>query len=349
MTEKNKNALAKIEELKVEIANLVKEFNDASSSKDLATAKNSRDKIDNLVGEYANAAKVAAFEDIIERANLKIGVMFLEAVKTLEIEFLTVKITEDKDTKIDEAEIVYKNRRIDPMDVQKHHGTNIGAEVGWEHEIDRFGFRLALRAAKMVGMSDANIKKISDSYSMNKLNEQHRAAIAKEVNAEGNEMPNPISNTNMTKEMQSVVDKCIGKGYKITVHDVNFMILTMGKIDANNPRAIKMSALKGIRDIFMNVMSNLVEYADAKNEKGEKVSGYAIGYKTKKEGNSTSNDGKPFTPTGTTATTDAKPKPEPELKAEKPKAEEKPTKGKSTKAKAEKPKAEEPKKEEKKI
>lgn len=333
MTEKRQNALNEIEEFKSEADKLVSEFNNASNTNDLTSAKDSRGKIDKLVGDYANAAKTAAFEEIIEKAELKTGMMFLEAVKRLEIEFLTVKITEDKDTKIERAEVAYKNRRIDPLELQVYHGAPIGAEKNWEHEMDRFGFRLALRVAKMVGMTDANIKKISDSYSMTKLNEQHRSAIAKEVNEEGNEIPNPISNTNMTKEMQSIVDKCLGEGYKITVHDVNFMILTIGSIDKNKPRAIKITAIKGIRDIFMNVMSNLVMFTDAKNERDQKASGYSLTYKAKKE-DKKSDDGKPFTPTGTTATTDKAPEKETfKLKAEEPKAEE--------------PKSEEPKSEEK--
>ena len=191
----------------------------------------------------------------------------------------------------------------------------------------------------------AEIKKISDSYSMNKLNDEYRKAELKQLDAKGNAVPNPVSNSQMVNEMQKIVDMCLGEGYKVTSHDVTFFEVCYGKKDNKTGLKVTASTHKQVRMTFMDIMKNIMEYSDKKH------SGYSIGYKAKKEEDKTPSeeDKKTFTPTGNTATTEPKPQEEPTLKlAEEPKPEEPKTEEvKPEEPKVEEVKTEEPKPEEK--
>lgn len=336
LTEKQKNAMEIMEANRESLKEMIPLFNGAALIGDMKTVASLSDKMDDLEGKYNEQAKVYAFEELVN-GNKSTNVLKDAA---LMLRYDCIRVTEKKDpkTKILERSLSDVTRPIDPLDVQKHAGVPIAPNKDWQYAVERFNFRLTLRLAKKLGMSDKEISKINDSYAMNKLNESYRKSVNEEKDEKGNPIANPVSNSQMIKEMQAIVDMCIGTGYKVTSHDVEFLIACYGKKDNKKGLSITASTHKQLRMAFMDIMNNIMCYT-------EKVSGYTVSYKVKKDDAPKSNDNKPFTPTGTTATTEKAP----EKDTHKLKTEEKPTKGKSTKAKAEKPKAEEPKKEEKKI
>lgn len=299
MTEKMTNAMKKMTENKVLIEKSVDRFNKASVDGDVKIANECVTEMDTLIGEYTAAAKMYAFESIIEKAE-KSSEIFKEAVKALRFETIRVIEKKDSDTKIAERSISEASKPIDPLDLQKYYGSIIAVKEGWQYAIERFNFALTLKVAIDIGMPRHKLLKISDSYAMNKINEAVRASAVDDAVA------NPISNTSLCKEMQTIVNDCIGDGYKVTSHDVKFLLHCWAKKDNKKGLTITSASHKQLRMTFMDVMNNLINFSDAKDENGNKISGYEISYKAKKDA-----DKIPlgyFTSTGNTAKTEPKKK-----------------------------------------
>ena len=300
MTVKATNAMEKMIENLALIEKSVEKFNKASSDGDVKTANECVTEMDTLMGEYTAAAKTYAFEEIIERAGGKSSEIFKEAVKALRFKTIRVIEKKDSDTKIATREISEVTKPIDPLDLQKYYGSIIAVKEGWQYAIERFNFALTLKVAIDIGMPKHKILKISDSYAMNKINDAVRASAVDDAVA------NPISNTSLCKEMQAIVNDCIGEGYKVTSHDVKFLLHCWAKKDNKKGLTITAAGHKQLRMTFMDVMNNLINFADARDEAGLKVSGYEISYKAKRDADkSPSGD---FIPTGNTPKTEPKKK-----------------------------------------
>lgn len=299
MTEKMTNAMKKMTENRTLIEKSVDRFNKASVDGDVKIANECVTEMDTLIGEYTAAAKMYAFESIIEKAE-KSSEILKEAVKTLRFETIRVIEKKDSDTKIAERSISEASKPIDPLDLQKYYGSIIAVKEGWQYAIERFNFALTLKVAIDIGMPRHKLLKISDSYAMNKINEAVRASAVDDAVA------NPISNTSLCKEMQTIVNDCIGDGYKVTSHDVKFLLHCWAKKDNKKGLTITSASHKQLRMTFMDVMNNLINFSDAKDENGSKISGYEISYKAKKDADKT--PAGDFTPTGNTAKTEPKKK-----------------------------------------
>lgn len=299
MTEKMTNAMKKMTENRTLIEKSVDRFNKASVDGDVKIANECVTEMDTLIGEYTAAAKMYAFESIIEKAE-KSSEIFKEAVKALRFETIRVIEKKDSDTKIAERSISEASKPIDPLDLQKYYGSIIAVKEGWQYAIERFNFALTLKVAIDIGMPRHKLLKISDSYAMNKINEAVRASAVDDAVA------NPISNTSLCKEMQTIVNDCIGDGYKVTSHDVKFLLHCWAKKDNKKGLTITSASHKQLRMTFMDVMNNLINFSDVKDENGNKISGYEISYRAKKDA-----DKIPlgyFTSTGNTAKTEPKKK-----------------------------------------
>lgn len=289
MTEKMTNAMKKMTENRVLIEESIDRFNKASACGDVKTANECVTEMDTLVGEYTAAAKTYAFEEIIEKAGESSNIFF-ETVKALRFKTIRVVETKDNDTDIASRSISDVTKAIDPLDVQKYYGSVIALEKGWQYRMERFNFAVTLRVGIDIGMPRHKLMKISDSYAMNKINNDVRKSAVDDAIAD------PTSNTSLAKEMQNIVNMCVGDKYKVTSHDVKFLLHCWGKKDNKKGLTITSATHKQMRMIFMDVISNLMTFSNAKDENGEKVSGYEISYKTKKDADkSPSGD---FIPTG---------------------------------------------------
>lgn len=290
MTVKMENAMKKMTENRTLIEKSIDRFNKASASGDVKTANECVTEMDTLVGEYTAAAKTYAFEEIIEKAGGESSNIFFETVKALRFKTIRVVETKDNDTDIASRSISDVTKAIDPLDVQKYYGSVIALEKGWQYSMERFNFAVTLRVGIDIGMPRHKLMKISDSYAMNKINNDVRKSAVDDAIAD------PTSNTSLAKEMQNIVNMCVGDKYKVTSHDVKFLLHCWGKKDNKKGLTITSATHKQMRMIFMDVISNLMTFSNAKDENGEKVSGYEISYKTKKDADkSPSGD---FIPTG---------------------------------------------------
>lgn len=263
---------------KADIEKLIPEWNKAVVNGDFNTSTEIGTEMDNLEGKYVANAKMFAFETIKENAGTN-DELFLESVKMLRFETIRVKESKTGQNKIPERSLTETTKPIDPLEFQKYAKVNIGKVDDWQYMIERLNFLLTVRVAIDIGMPQYAIKKINDSYAMNKIT----AAMEKGET--------PTSNTQLMKAMQEVINACLGKGYKVTSHDVKFLLHAYAKKDNKAGLTITASTHKQLRMIFMDVMNNLVEYVDAKDEDGKKVSGYKVSYKAKKEDTPSDNTG----------------------------------------------------------
>ena len=300
MTVKATNAMEKMIENLALIEKSVEKFNKASSDGDVKIANECVTEMDTLMGEYTAAAKTYAFEEIIERAGGKSSEIFKEAVKALRFKTIRVVETKDNDTGIASRSISDATKPIDPLDVQKYYGSVIALEQGWQYAMERFNFAVTLRVGIDIGMPRHKLMKISDSYAMNKINNDVRKSAVDDAIAD------PTSNTSLAKEMQNIVNMCVGDKYKVTSHDVKFLLHCWGKKDNKKGLTITAAGHKQLRMTFMDVMNNLINFADAKDENGLKVSGYEISYKAKRDADKTPSGD--FIPTGNTPKTEPKKK-----------------------------------------
>lgn len=120
---------------------------------------------------------------------------------------IRVKETVDKDTKVVLREIVDVEKPIDLVNMHSKISGGIGADSKWFGAIQKFNYHLTLRAADRVGA-----KVNSDAMILNDI------ARAIELGK------NPCSNTQMLKTLQGIVDMMLGEGYKVTSHDVNYLV-----------------------------------------------------------------------------------------------------------------------------
>ncbi|MCQ2052459.1 MAG: hypothetical protein MJZ03_00730 [archaeon] len=285
MGEKLTKLQASMDEKYNELAIKVDAWNKASIKDDEKTMKILGKEIDNLVGEYTKAAREACFETVYENASFKAENVLIEGVKMLEYETINAKSSMIPEAGFEEMDIITVNKPIDPLDLQKYISTNIGKNDKWQYLIERFNFLMTVRIATDIGMSTAEINKIHDSYSMHK--------ITKAIDDGGT----PQSNTKMIDAMQEIINACIGDTYKVTSHDVKYLLYTYAGKDRKKKRTIKVAQHKQLRILFMDVMNNLVLFSDKKDAEGKKISGYGITYKQKKpKNNAPSGDKEGFTP-----------------------------------------------------
>lgn len=291
----------------------VKSWNEASVKDDAKTMNALSKDIENLVGEYTKIAKDACFEGIYEKVSYKADEVFLEAVKELDFESVNTNKRKIPKTEIEVMRIITTTVDIDPLELQEYIETNIGKDNQWKYVIQRFNFLLTVRVATDLGMSTAEINKIHDSYSMHKIT---KAIDIGET---------PHSNTQMVKTMQEVINACIGgDAYKVTSHDVHYLLYTYCKRDKKNRRHVKPAQDSALRILFMNVMNNLVLFTDKKDADGKKVSGYGVTYKQNKpKKGEPSGDKEGFTPIPPKESPENPPKSE-EIKNETPENQNKP-------------------------
>ena len=149
----------------------------------------------------------------------------------------TIKVKEDKDKEtgavlrsIEDAE-----KPIDLGDLHKKIG-GIGADTNWIYLVEKFNFHLTLRAAKRVG---ATVN--SDAFAMKDTSRQIELG------------KNPCSNTQMLKTLQSIVTAMLGEGYKVTSHDVHYLVDCYANDNKKSKTSITAANHKTLRNYLKKV------------------------------------------------------------------------------------------------
>ncbi len=187
---------------------LVKEYNEAMHSAKFDDCVKIDDKIQQAVNEYTSLARQECFARLIAEEDT-----MLAAIK--ELDFETIKAVDKKigEDKIPVREITNINKPINLFELDKAAG-GIGHDKKWAHMVEKLNFLLTAQKAVDLGIDP---KDINDSYAM--------SSLAKEIDMG----KTPTSKTNILKTLQSVITAMIGDGYKVTSHDVTFLMSVYSK------------------------------------------------------------------------------------------------------------------------
>lgn len=269
MTEKRTNAIAELTKISTTLEDLIEEWNkeNKADKPDFKKLKSLEEEIKKNEKSYLTNKKVEVFESLIEESSDEKPLLYL-AAKMLRFDSVKIKDEKNNETKEITKVLETKSTPIDPLELQQYKGIGIGAENNkdWHYDIEKFNFRLTLKTAVDLGMTDERIKAINDSYSMSKLIESFRNGAT------------PFSNTQLLKELNAIVQKMIGSDYKATSHDVQFLIHTWGKKDSKAGLSINAATHKNLRMVLMDILCNVIKT----KESGTKNSFYSVVYKVKK-------------------------------------------------------------------
>lgn len=199
-----------VTERRTAIIEKIDEYNEALKENDAAKMGRIEQELKEAESAYSEAKCKEVFKELKQADNpIKAAV---EKHSYLVVSHKTIRedgvvkgfeIVEDKPRQIDLVKLA-KLCNVSPM---------------WEHSVQRFNQLLAMRTAKDLKMSNAQIKKICDSFYMSDL--------ARQIDLGGT----PDSNRSIGKQLQLLVDGILfeddGKGkniYKVNSHDVAYLL-----------------------------------------------------------------------------------------------------------------------------
>lgn len=232
-----------------DINNSVSRLNEAMAIADKAerTTKVSAESetLAKLETEYA---KTAEYEKI--KALSEMDKPMLEAIKNPSYIIIRHRDVKDEVTKlVTSVEAVQVSRDIDLLRLDAFTKYTASHIKGWEHYVSKFNSLVVLRCTRELGLKIPEVRK---TYYLNQK--------AKEIEMGGT----PTSNTQMLKQLQSVIDAIVfednGKGgnkYKATSHDVEFVLESCTKMGRKHCQII-VSKDAYLRKIMLNVLINVV-------------------------------------------------------------------------------------------
>lgn len=188
------------------IAEYNKAIEDGVSINDLAKLE---EEIKDAEVDYAEAKRTEVFE-ICKNSPKPI----FTAIEMHHYEVFGHKTTKDEEV-ITGVEKVSKTKQIDLVKLCKY----CGLDTAWQYMVEKFNQLLAARTAKELGLTEAQIRKLKDSFAMNK--------IARDL--EMGETPD--SNTKMCKMLQTILNGFMFEAgengeniYKVNSHDVKYLV-----------------------------------------------------------------------------------------------------------------------------
>lgn len=150
---------------------------------------------------------------------------------------------------------VEKSERRVQVDLKKFCEVK-GFDLGWFYELQALNKRLTLRVAQSIGVTAAEMKRINDSYNMDKL--------AREVELG----KTPTSDTQVVKHMQKVLDMLSPGEGKVNNHDLGYVMSCYTK--RNNKAALQVQCSKHtmllslMGDVFYRIATKGVYGVDYK-------------------------------------------------------------------------------------
>lgn len=241
------------------IEDAVSRYNDAMKDNDNKAMRQAEEDLKKAEGTYREDKQSQLFSLLKETEN-----PVLEAVK--QHSFLTYTHKMNKVEGVDMGLEIAENKRIQ-IDLVRF-CTVCGLSVDWVLEAQKFNKLLCLRTAKELGLSDSEVKKIDDSFAMNKLLKK----------AECGETP--TSNTQMLKALQQIVDKVLyveataeemmtpeGKPvknptgtknrYRVNNSDVKYLVATYTK-KGKAALSVAVSKNKAFIDVIADILHRIV-------------------------------------------------------------------------------------------
>ena len=230
----------KLDEIRTNLEEMVSKYNELNWS-----GKAKQKDLTDLDGKIQTAVKdyTAIKENIVLNECKAAEDPMLEAVTRLS--FKTICVKDEKsgsaDAQIVTRKVEEKDKNIDLLKLHNKCGS-IGKEKNWVYIVEHFNCLLTMRAAQNLGLDP---KEVNDSYAMNKLSRE--VDLGK----------NPVSNTNIVKTLQKVVNAMIGEDYKATSHDQKFIDMVYTK-KGREALTVTCGNHKQLRSILAQVCHKLV-------------------------------------------------------------------------------------------
>lgn len=196
----------KLHELYETVDGLVKSYNEAAQTGEIAEATRIDQDIQNALGEYASISRTIVFDECAAAEN-----PMLEAVKRLTYPTIAVRDEKAEAAEIPVRVITEREKQIDLLKLHKYIEGGIGADHQWPYMVEKFNMLLTARKAEELGIDPAGI---NDSYAMSEI------ARAFDLGK------NPASKTKILETLRNIVVAMIGEEYAPAVnsHDVAFLL-----------------------------------------------------------------------------------------------------------------------------
>lgn len=251
-------------ELKLDAEAVQLSLNTALNEDSYSDITKKRDELKKKVGEYNQKTKLENFA-ILRSAEKPM----LAAIEKLTYGTMTIKEEKDKESGIT---IKYKleagSAYIDLLEFESFcEGKTIAANTAWKYKLEKYNYIMALRIAKDIG---DDYKVVEKRY--------HISQEAMNIDKDNK----PISNTQMLKGLQAIIDAIIYEDkngtncYKATSHDVAFLINTLTTA-GKTAHGVRYANASTTRNLIARMLNRIVEDGS-----------YKLEYMTKKDAESES-------------------------------------------------------------
>lgn len=204
-----------LKEQHTEIVNTIHEYNKALKDEKAFTVSSIEDKLKRAEAAYNETARTKIFTELKNSENP------VKAAIT-QYQYLTVSHRTIRDDGIITGLEIVEDKPMQ-IDLVKF-CTFCELPTVWQYKVEKFNQLLAMRAAKELKMTAAQIKKLKDTFYMNELAKREEMGET------------PDSNTAMCKQLQMILDAVLfednGKGknkYRVNNHDIAYLLMCYSK------------------------------------------------------------------------------------------------------------------------
>ena len=226
-------------------------YNEAALNDDFHQMAVIDGQMKDLEKDYSEASQALVFTDLKTKEK-----PMLEAIKTYGFKTLKHKDSAESGSTIKTREIVEAERQFDLREFDAFCGYTVSANKNWSNFAERMNMLCAIHVANELKVE--NLAEIGTSYFISKTKDAIKLA------AENAEVANPISNTQMLKMLQQVLDKIIyedndGKNkYQAKSQDVAWLLFTYGRKDSKGRLTLKLADHKQFRKVLADVLHRIV-------------------------------------------------------------------------------------------
>lgn len=248
-------------EIRDNAISLIGQYNAALREKNMDAVNRLENDIREAEAAFANQSQDDLFSECKKSEN-----PILEGVRKYEYPVLKHRLNREDGIATDMELVEDRTKQIDLVKLCKF----CDLSTLWAYKVERMGELLCVRAAKELGMTTDEIKKISKTYRMDKA--------AREVELGGT----PTSNNQICKLLQTVIDDILfeddGSGknkYKCNSHDVAYLLMCYTKRGRKqlSVTVAKASFLHGlVVDVLHRIVCGLkygLEYQMIREDKAE--------------------------------------------------------------------------------
>jgi hypothetical protein len=249
--------LADCAAIATELDNKCLTYNEAALNDDFHAMAVVDGEMKELEKSYVETAQALVFTSLKDKEQ-----PMLEAIKTWGFKVLKHKDSAESGSTTKTREIIEAERQFDLREFDAFCGYTASANKSWSNFAERMNMLCAIHVANELKVAD--LASIGTSYFISKTKDEIKLAD------ENADVANPISNTQMLKMLQQVLDKIIyedneGKNkYRAKSQDVAWLLFTYGRKDSKGRLTLKLADHKQFRKVLADVLHRIVTNADYK-------------------------------------------------------------------------------------